>query len=315
MMEGLFPWTDSKSFFVDREPHAPLSSRINLVNGGVGMTVRELTEADRETALGFLQKNPALNLFLIGDIIHYGFEQDFQQVWGDFDAQGSLRSVLLRYYNSYIPYAEGTFDVAGLAAILEQETKMDAFSGIDYVTEAFRGNDRLPLQWDHIRKTYFAELKEWPALDVNELREIEGKPVQWHKMKVEDIPALVELIDCIEEFEAHAVDSFRHSLETGSTRGYWLEREGRAIAMARTAAENPYSAMIIGVGTHPDFRKKGLATQLMIRLCRELRSEGKSVCLFYDNPKAGTIYKRLGFRDIGRWNMIKAKKKGEVSHS
>lgn len=27
------------------------------------------------------------------------------------------------------------------------------------------------------------------------------------------------------------------------------------------------------------------------------------LCLFYDNPAAGRIYKRIGFRDIGKWCM------------
>jgi len=29
--------------------------------------------------------------------------------------------------------------------------------------------------------------------------------------------------------------------------------------------------------------------------------EGKVLCLFYDNPEAGKIYKRLGYVDIGKW--------------
>ena len=35
----------------------------------------------------------------------------------------------------------------------------------------------------------------------------------------------------------------------------------------------------------------------------DLLKEGKSLCLFYDNPKAGSIYHRLGFENIDRWTM------------
>ena len=41
----------------------------------------------------------------------------------------------------------------------------------------------------------------------------------------------------------------------------------------------------------------------MVALCEELLGEGKELCLFYDNPDAGTIYKKLGFEDIGFWIM------------
>ena len=43
----------------------------------------------------------------------------------------------------------------------------------------------------------------------------------------------------------------------------------------------------------------------MEKLCADLLSEGKTVCLFYHNPKAGAIYKRLGFADIGMWMLIR----------
>lgn len=29
------------------------------------------------------------------------------------------------------------------------------------------------------------------------------------------------------------------------------------------------------------------------------------ICLFYDNPRAGSIYRALGFEDVGMWTMIK----------
>ncbi|EQI88936.1 acetyltransferase family protein [Clostridioides difficile P2] len=61
--------------------------------------------------------------------------------------------------------------------------------------------------------------------------------------------------------------------------------------------------MIIGVGTHPKYRAKGLATKCLIKLCSELLRENKIPCLFYDNEEAGKIYKKLGFENIGKWGI------------
>ncbi|MNB76202.1 Acetyltransferase (GNAT) family protein [compost metagenome] len=82
-----------------------------------------------------------------------------------------------------------------------------------------------------------------------------------------------------------------------------MEREGRVIATASTTAENSVSAMVISVATHPDYRGQGLASGVVSALCSELNTEGKSLCLFYDNPKAASIYKRIGFHDVGDWTM------------
>ena len=43
----------------------------------------------------------------------------------------------------------------------------------------------------------------------------------------------------------------------------------------------------------------------MQKLFKDVMDEGKLLCLFYDNPEAGRIYKRLGFTDIGMWTMYR----------
>lgn len=267
------------------------------------MGVRQLTEADRERTLRFLEEESALNLFLIGDIHNYGFDKEFQQLWGDFDGDGDLRGVLLRYRGSWIPYAPGPFDVEGFARVIRAGREAAVLSGIDRVTEPFRGMQGLPFRWENKRRTHFARLTESTELDRME-KEVSSLPVR--PMTLKDVPTLARLSEHIVEFEsADREEELRASLKSGDARGYWAEDGGCAVAMARTAAENPASAMVVGVGTHPSYRQAGLATQLMIRLCRELLKEGKSLCLFYDNPRAGAIYRRLGFREIGYWDMIR----------
>jgi predicted GNAT family acetyltransferase len=63
--------------------------------------------------------------------------------------------------------------------------------------------------------------------------------------------------------------------------------------------------MIVGVCTRKEFRKKGLVSKILAVLMNEVIAEGKTLCLFYDNPKAGKIHKKLGFQDIGMWTMYR----------
>ena len=79
------------------------------------------------------------------------------------------------------------------------------------------------------------------------------------------------------------------------------------VCNVQTAAENSKSAMVVAVATHKDYRKRGFMAQCLSKLCRDLLNENKTLCLFYDNPEAGSVYHKLGFKTIGKWKMIVCK--------
>ena len=98
-------------------------------------------------------------------------------------------------------------------------------------------------------------------------------------------------------------DMLVKSLETNTGRVYYIEEDGRMVSSVATTAENTLSAMVVGVCTDPNDRQKGYASEMMKRVIQDYIRAGKTLCLFYDNPNAGRIYKRLGFYDIGMWTM------------
>lgn len=122
---------------------------------------------------------------------------------------------------------------------------------------------------------------------------------------VEDIPSHMELMQSIPEFEGSSTSeqSMKRTIDRGTGRSYAIWEGDKMVSVVSTTAENTQSAMIVGVGTREDHKRKGYASELMIKICEELINEGKIICLFYDNPEAGKIYQRLGFKKIGLWNM------------
>ena len=54
------------------------------------------------------------------------------------------------------------------------------------------------------------------------------------------------------------------------------------------------------VCTDPAFRGRGYASVLVSELSKILLEEGITPSLSYEKPAAGSIYRRLGFREIGR---------------
>ena len=72
----------------------------------------------------------------------------------------------------------------------------------------------------------------------------------------------------------------------------------------RWAMDAPVKVMAIGVASDPACRGRGYAAACIAKLSAALLAEGKTPCLFYDNPSAARIYKALGYRDIGDWSLL-----------
>jgi uncharacterized protein len=256
-----------------------------------------MTEKDHDQILTYLSEEPSINLFIIGDLEVFGYNSDFQELWAEFDEQGEIKSVLLRFYQSFIPYAKGEFNVAGYAAIMTTYQQPIYLSGKSEIVSRFEPFNELQL--GKKQETFFAECCS-PAhlLETN---------LDIKKADLEDIDQILSLRRSIEEFQIRddAREMLLTSMKSKTARSYYTEENGLMTACVSTTAENSISAMVVGVCTRKEYRKKGLATAIMQKLFKDVLEEGKVLCLFYDNPDAGRIYKRLGFKDIGKWTMYR----------
>lgn len=258
--------------------------------------IRRLNENDLEVCFKLLKTMPAENLFIIGDIEAYGFDQEFQKVWGEFNESGELVAVLLKFEENYIPFAAESFNAMGFAEIMSNDPDFKMMSGLKEFTEQIE--PFLKKELKRKRQSYYAKCTK---LDGN-INNIDLKSVQ--KALSKDAEALVELINSIPEFESTLTVERKHrELKDGTSRSFFILEDGKMVSTASTAAENSMSAMVVAVATLENYKKKGNATKCMLKLCNELLLEGKDLCLFYDNPEAGAIYKKIGFKDIGFWMM------------
>ena len=84
-----------------------------------------------------------------------------------------------------------------------------------------------------------------------------------------------KLYEEIDVFENTTVENIINGLRTG--RGYCIEVNKKVVAMAKSTLETRTHAMIVGVGTHPNFRNKGLATKCIVKICSEIINENKEL--------------------------------------
>ncbi|MEW9122113.1 MAG: GNAT family N-acetyltransferase [Thermotaleaceae bacterium] len=259
--------------------------------------IRKLREEDRKTTLAFLEVEAAINLFIIGDIECFGFDEDFQELWGCFNAYNQLQGVLLRFNENYIPYYRSrNFDTKGFKNIIASDSARKIISGKEGIVKEFKALLRSPNE----KSMYFCELKEGSKL----------KPCS-NTVKIareEDAVRVYELLEEIEEFQVtdtNSVERIQRLIATKSGRIYYIEdNQGKLLTVAQTTAENFRSAMVVGVATRKGYREQGLMSQCLSKLCHDVLLEGKSLCLFYDNPKAGSVYHGIGFESIDRWMML-----------
>ncbi|CEK29699.1 acetyltransferase [[Clostridium] sordellii] len=76
------------------------------------------------------------------------------------------------------------------------------------------------------------------------------------------------------------------------------------ICMAQLLLNTPSYGIIVGVGTHPDFRLNGYASKCVSKLIKSNYTEGKLFGLTYTSNNAKKMYHSLGFKDICSWSFI-----------
>lgn len=257
--------------------------------------IRKLHQSDNEVVMNVLSKDKSYNIFLIGDIEAFGYEESFQTVYGDF-VNDELISVLLVYYDNICFYSTGDFNPE-FFTVLETHT-FNFISGKPVCLEPF--------------------IKQYPELKLQEMYFCENSTVVPSSMdstvKVaktkEEFEDIFNLLKQINEFGYQNKPKEQYIQQ----RIDWLKREkclyikqeDQVVATLTVTSETAYNATVIGVATHPNYRKLGLASKIVDAAnYLYIHDQKKSLCLFYDNPKAGSIYHRLGYETIGKWKMLK----------
>ena len=234
----------------------------------------------------YLKQESEINLFIIGDLENYGYDEDFQEIWGEINDEGFLIAVLLKFHHNLIFYSRDNFDFNGFYNIMKN-IDFKALSGEKTIIEQFQHL----FEFNQKTDMHFCKLDNIYNLENSNLS------TQIKRLGLNKVDSIIKLHEKIDEFDKFPLEIVKRSFKSG--RAYYIEKDKEVVSIAQTTAENSISAMIIGVCTHPEYRKKGYASACVSHICKDLLKENKTLCLFYDNPKAGKIYEKLGFKDIG----------------
>ncbi|NLC96386.1 MAG: GNAT family N-acetyltransferase [Erysipelotrichaceae bacterium] len=245
-------------------------------------------EKDRDRILHFLQFNKTMNLFAIEDIINCKIDSKNLQVY--LDREEKFNIVYTLYYDHLVISGKKDSKI-DLDFIKKLDTKglIGDYAGDD---ELICGNI---IDGYYLQKAYLLSLdKLLEEVDTSEVVKGEDR----------DIDQLVE--SEIKVFKNKInVDAYKDEIRNNSKRFHIIKKDGKIISAASTSAESTYSAMIVGVFTLEEYRNNGYAKKVVISLCKELINENKTCCLFFDNPIAGNMYRKIGFKDAGIYSIMR----------
>ncbi len=262
--------------------------------------MRKLRETERGCILDYVMAEPEINLFFIGDIENYGIESDEVGVYVYEDGE-NWDSLVLKYFDNYIIYSHNdTFLVDPIIAFLKNKIidSMNGKASIMRRIAPFFPKMRLDIQYmlrcNHVAKSSImvtdAELRILTCADAEQI--------------VDLYITVEETTIRFEETRSKKIAERRANLRRGGfAMGMFWDDE--LVSVAEISADSEKSGMIIGVATHPDFRGKGYSTVTTTALCEEAFKRGKEfLCVFYDNPNAGRIYKKIGFEEMDKYALM-----------
>lgn len=258
--------------------------------------IKILSNADIVSLYNLLEQKPSENLFILWGIEAFGFDSELQTIWGDYDESNELRGILYKYKDKYAPFGIDDFDIEGFVSIISKDKNVNTLVGIESIMEKVKTYLVKPVK--NSRSYLYAELKSTESINSQKNTEVSLATER-------DVNKIVELYKKVPEFEGdnHSPEVIAQNITKGWSRNYVIESDGELVSSASTVCENSLSAMISAVCTLKSHKKKRYATKCLENLIHDLQIEGKTLCLFYDNAEAGRIYKRLGFKDIEKWNV------------
>lgn len=231
------------------------------------------------------------NLFMIGDLEALGISHENLFYWGQFSSR-RLVGVAMRYKRNWQFYDAGGADLRLFAKAVDAYPEDCAMQGREPLVDAVGEN----LQVCHVTRTrdcYYCRLPPGSPLP--------APSISVRRATTDDTSPLVQFYQDAGEMQRDA-DSIRTVLNHG--RIFVAEVQGHIVSVALTNVETGTMAMIGGVYTPEPWRHRGYATAAMAALCASLLADRREPCLFFDDPTAGAIYRRLGFQELGRWRMV-----------
>lgn len=261
-----------------------------------------ICDKNREPSLlEYLKEEAVYNTFLLADIVNYGFDKEFQTIYGDMEEDG-LKGVYLKFYNNLIVYSHKNIIDRQFLSTWFKDWKPEVVMGKSAVVKEIYG--LLPDYQYKEEPLYLLDKRE--ALVKAGCKENGFSDGTIKKASIGDAGRIYEFLMTIKEIKAmySSREMIEERLKTGDGVHYIMEKDGKIIGHANSTAKSQYTVMIGGVATAFGERGRGIAGSLVYTLAKEILDQGKKPCLFSKQEAEHNVYVSLGFHKAGTWGVM-----------
>lgn len=230
----------------------------------------------------------------------FGFQNSYMTLWGAFtQGETALCGILTRFTNTVV-----VVDAAGecaplFADMINEEPGIAGVRGAsETVAALFPRLSRYQVSAQE--DSFYMVLRQPPRrpLHITAL----ARPLR--SSDLEKVVALYAAAGPMYRSRATLTPKIGCERAFGVEEASTLLRPARLASCALMNSEGEEAGMIGGVFTLPDARGKGYAEACVAALSEDLQNSGKTPTLFYENPVAGRIYRRMGFETAGVWKLL-----------
>jgi predicted GNAT family acetyltransferase len=270
-------------------------------------SIRAVSDDDASAALAFLRRDPLINVYLISRILEERFASATQMV----EVRQNREIVLMASLATNVVLAadpavsEDVTDTAIsvvadriLTRVLPVRAIISPASLVELLWKRLRTRIDPPTVVRMNQPVYairgrldFPDLKEARYSTGRDLDALVPACAAMHREEVG--------IDPLERDAAGYRERIRELVE--KRRSVICVVDGKIAAKCEYSAVTADAVQLMGVWTHPDFRRRGLSRTLLMEVCGHLARKGRTVTLFVNdfNLPAVALYESLGFERIG----------------
>ncbi|WBP83808.1 GNAT family N-acetyltransferase [Mycoplasmopsis edwardii] len=258
-------------------------------------------ESQKQKILDFLyKKDPIQYLFLISDIEQFGLQSEIHNTYV-LNAPHSFDAIVMSFYNNLLIFKKDEVRISHdfLTNIIKEKSIKNVIYASNYYNEFkyFAKKNDLNIK---VHKEFILSLNQKDFYSNNYLDNLKST-----KIIQEDLQGIIDSRSKIKEFEnlsAQALDInfLKDSFEKGYYKGFIIKDNNQVVSHASTSAKVDGVAMVGGVFTLDSHRQKGYAYDCVVNLCDNLLCDKITPVLFFDNPNAGKMYYKIGFKDYSK---------------
>jgi len=262
------------------------------------MKVHKLTVDNHKEIVELFGENIGDYCFIIDDLLRNKYEGEGFHVYGEYE-NDKLVSILLNNFINITYYSNEDRPVEVYKDIVKKLNFMK-LSGPGSLIEKFIPYVEVKedtLSYMGVIKNISVE-KRYRDLSVNVINSEEE-----FGMLHELLMTSEEYWGCIPEDKGEFIKNNMINNRNNKRTAY-LSVDYEMVSSCSTIIEGEKSAIIAGVVTNPKYRNLGYGTETLIGLFEMLLKEGKYPYLFYNNPAARSVYKKMGMKEVCEWRVI-----------